>query len=118
MKDSLWSIDLFRCESILLKSHWVMVLMDQYSRRIIGFAVHPGTLDGISICMLFNKIISGKHLPKYMSSDNDPILQFHQWKANLRVLGIEEIKPLHYIPMSHPFVEHLIRTCRHRSEER
>jgi hypothetical protein len=26
-KDSLWSIDLFRCESILLKSHWVMVVM-------------------------------------------------------------------------------------------
>jgi putative transposase len=24
-KDSLWSIDLFRCESILLKSHWVLV---------------------------------------------------------------------------------------------
>jgi len=107
MKDSLWSIDLFRCESILLKSHWVMVLMDQYTRRIIGFAVHPGTLDGISICMLFNKTISGKHLPKYMSSDND------LWKANLRVLDIEEIKSLPYIPMSHPFVERLIRTCRH-----
>ena len=26
-KDSLWSADLFRCESILLKSHWVMVVM-------------------------------------------------------------------------------------------
>jgi hypothetical protein len=39
-KDSLWSVDLFRCESILLKSHWVMVVMDQYTRRIIGFAVH------------------------------------------------------------------------------
>jgi putative transposase len=36
MKDSLWSIDLFRCESILLKSHWVMILMDQYTRRIIN----------------------------------------------------------------------------------
>ena len=36
-KDSLWSADLFRCESILLKSHWVMVVMDQYTRRIIGF---------------------------------------------------------------------------------
>ena len=24
-KDSLWSIDLFRCESILLKSHWALV---------------------------------------------------------------------------------------------
>jgi putative transposase len=35
-KDSLWSIDLFRCESVLLKSHWVMLVMDQFSRRIIG----------------------------------------------------------------------------------
>jgi len=25
--DSLWSIDLFRCESILLKSHWVMIVI-------------------------------------------------------------------------------------------
>ena len=41
-KDSLWSVDLLRCESILLKSHWMMVVMDQYSRRIIGFAVHAG----------------------------------------------------------------------------
>ncbi|WP_207387264.1 helix-turn-helix domain-containing protein [Fluoribacter gormanii] len=31
-KDSLWSLDLFRCESILLKSHWVMIIMDQYTR--------------------------------------------------------------------------------------
>ncbi len=34
-KDSLWSVDLFRCESILLKTHWVLVVMDQFSRRII-----------------------------------------------------------------------------------
>jgi putative transposase len=27
-KDSLWSADLFRCESLALKSHWVMVVMD------------------------------------------------------------------------------------------
>jgi putative transposase len=27
-KDSLWNVDLFRCESIVLKSHWVMVVMD------------------------------------------------------------------------------------------
>ena len=36
-KDSLWSVDLFRCESILLQTHWVMIMMDQYSRRIIAF---------------------------------------------------------------------------------
>jgi putative transposase len=46
-KDSLWSVDLFRCESILLKSHWVMVVMDQYTRRIIGFGVRAGNVDGV-----------------------------------------------------------------------
>ena len=29
MKDSLWSIDLFRCESAMLRTHWVLVVMDQ-----------------------------------------------------------------------------------------
>jgi putative transposase len=27
VKDSLWSVDLFRCESILLRSHWIMVVI-------------------------------------------------------------------------------------------
>jgi hypothetical protein len=59
-KDSLWSADLLRCESILLKSHWVMVIMDQYSRRIIGFAVHAGNVDGQALCRMFNKATSGQ----------------------------------------------------------
>ncbi len=28
-KDSLWSINFFRCESVSLKSHWVIIVMDQ-----------------------------------------------------------------------------------------
>jgi hypothetical protein len=39
MKDSLWSCDLFRCQSATLTTHWVLVLMDQYTRRIVGFGV-------------------------------------------------------------------------------
>ena len=35
MKDSLWSVDLFRCESVTLRTHWVLVVMDQFTRRII-----------------------------------------------------------------------------------
>ena len=49
-KDSLWSVDLFRCESITLKTHWVLVVMDQFTRRIIGFAVHAGYVDGVVLC--------------------------------------------------------------------
>jgi len=58
-KDSLWSMDLFRCESILLKTHWVLVVMDQWSRRIIGFGVHAGDVDGIALCRMFNAAIAG-----------------------------------------------------------
>ena len=111
-KDSLWSIDLFRCESIVLKSHWVMVVMDQYTRRIIGFAVHAGNVDGPTLCRMFNQATSGQDWPKYLSSDNDPLFQYHRWKANLRVLDIEEIKSVPYAPMSHPFVERLIGSIR------
>ena len=35
MKDSLWSIYLFCCESVSLKTHWVLVVMDVWSRKII-----------------------------------------------------------------------------------
>ena len=59
-KDSLWSVDLFRCESIVLQSHWVLVVMDQFTRRIIGFAVHAGDVDGVTLCRLFNTAISSK----------------------------------------------------------
>lgn len=59
-KDSLWSVDLFRCESILLKSYWVMLVIDIYNRRIIGSSVHTGNPDGIAVCCMFNKIIVGK----------------------------------------------------------
>ena len=112
MKDSLWSVDLFRCESINLRSHWVMVIMDQFSRRIIGFAVHAGNCDGVAYCRMFNEIISGKTLPKYLSSDNDPLYLFHRWKANLRILEIEEIKSAAGCPTSHPYVERIVGSVR------
>ena len=112
MKDSLWSIDLFRCESILLKSHWVLVIMDQFTRRIIGFGVHAGDVDGVVLCRLFNNAISTQDIPRYISSDNDPLFRYHRWQANLRILDVEEIKALPYTPLSHPFVERLIGTIR------
>lgn len=112
VKDSLWSVDLFRCESVSLKSHWVMVIMDQFTRRIIGFSVHVGDCDGIAYCRMFNSIVSGYSHPKYLSSDNDPLFRFHRWKANLRIIDIEEIKTIPYVPLSHPFVERLIGTVR------
>ena len=62
-QDSLWSLDSFQAESIILQTHWIMEVMDQYSRRIIGFAVQPIAVDGQSLCRMFNQIIAGTDLP-------------------------------------------------------
>ena len=102
MKDSLWSMDLFRCESASLRTHWVLVVMDQYSRRIIGFGVHAGTVDGVALCRMFNRAIRWQlEMPKY-----------------LRVLEVTEIKKVPYVPLSHPLVERLIGTLRRECLDR
>jgi hypothetical protein len=86
-KDSLWSLDFFRCESLILKSHWVMVVIDQYTRRIVGIAVNSGPLNGPTICRMFGRITSrAGTTPKAISSDHDPLFEFNRWKANLHKL--------------------------------
>jgi transposase InsO family protein len=111
-KDSLWSMDLFRTESILLKTHWVLVIMDQFTRRIIGFGVQAVAVDGMALCRMFNHAISGQGLPVRLSLDHDPLFVFQRWQANLRVLGVETVQTVPHVPWSHPFVERLVGTIR------
>lgn len=112
-KDSLWSLDFFRCESMTLQSHWVIVAMDQFTRQIVGFAVHRSHLNGPDICRMFNGILKqAGTTPRFLSTDNDPLFKFHRWQANLNILDISELKSTPYNPNSHPFIERLIGTCR------
>src|SRR5208283_5736142 len=111
-RDSLWSVDLFRCESILPQSYWVMVVMDIFTRRIIGFGVAAANLDGPGVCRMFNRAIARRNMPKHLSSDHDPLFRFQRWLANLRILEIDEIKSVPGTPRSHAFIERLIGTIR------
>jgi len=77
-KDSVWSVDLFRVESILLRSHWVMLVMDVFTRRIIGFGIAPTSIDGMSVCRMFNCATAGQPKPKYLSTDHDPLFRFRR----------------------------------------
>ena len=87
--------------------------MDQFTRRIIGFGVHAGIVDGPALCRMFNRAIRWQsRTPMHLSSDHDPLFQFGQWQTNLRILEIDEIKTVPYVPLSHPFVERLIGTIR------
>jgi len=94
------------------------VVTDQFTRRIVGFGVHRGVVDGLALCRMFNRAIRGQTIPKYVSSDHDPLYRFHQWQANLRVLEVKEIKTVPYVPFSHPFVERLIGTIRREHLDR
>src|ERR1700681_1591002 len=82
-KDSLWSVDLFRCESAILRAHWVLVVMDQFTRRIVGFGVYRGVVDGVGLCRMFNRATRGQTPRTYLSSDQYRLSQFHQWQANV-----------------------------------
>ena len=99
-------------ESIILMTHWVLVVMDQFTRRIIDFGVHCGGMVGVAHCRMFNRAISRMGTPQYLSTDHDPLFEFHRWKGNLRILDVDEIKTVPYVPLSHPFVERMIGTVR------
>jgi hypothetical protein len=38
---------------------------------------------------------------------------FHHWQANLSILGIDETKTVHNVPLSNPFIERSVGTLRH-----
>ncbi|MFK7997754.1 MAG: integrase core domain-containing protein [Granulosicoccus sp.] len=68
--------------------------------------------EWLTVCRMFNKIISTNGIPQRLSSDNDPLFRYHQWQVNLRILDVEEIKSIPYTSTSHPFIERLIGTIR------
>jgi hypothetical protein len=67
---------------------------------------------------MFNRATRGHTPPKYLSADHDPLYGDHQWQANLRILDVEGIKTVPYVPRSHPFVERLIGTIRRECLDR
>jgi len=94
-------------DSLLMKQQLLVI-----NRRIVGFGVHAGDVDSIALCHMFNTAVSTQGAPHYLSSDNDPLFRYHRWQANLRILEVQEIKTVPYVPLSHPFIERLIGTFR------
>ena len=87
-----------------------MLVMDVFTRGIVGFGVESVCIDGISVCRMFNHASMGQRPPSHASTDHDLLFRLHRWLANLRVLEMEEIKSVPYAPVSHPYVERLIGT--------
>ena len=90
----------------------MLVVMDQFTRRLVGIGVHGGAVTAADICRMFNAAIHEQGTPRHLSTDHDPLFEAHRWTANLRILEIDEIKRVPHVPLSHPFVERLIGTIR------
>ena len=112
LKDSLWSVDFFRSETILLKSYWIMVVMDVFTRRIIGFGVGVANLDGTVICRMFNRAIAKQTPPRQFLQITIHCFAFIGGSRIFVVLEVDEIKAIPFTPRSHAFVERLIGTVR------
>jgi putative transposase len=96
----------------------VLVVMEQCTRRIVGFGVRRGVVDGVGLCRMFNRATRCHTRPTDRSSGHDPLYRFHQWQANLRRLDVTAIKTVPDVPLSHPFVERLIGTIRRECLDR
>jgi len=72
----------------------------------------------VALCRMFNQAIRKQSVPRYLSSDHDPLFRFHPWQANLRALEVEDIKTVPYAPLAHPFVERLLGTIRRECLDR
>jgi putative transposase len=70
----------------------VLVVMDQFTRRLVGFGVDCGTVKGADVCGMFNAVVYRQGMPRHLSTAHDPVFEAHRWTANLRILEIDEIK--------------------------
>jgi putative transposase len=90
----------------------VLVVMGQFTRRLVGIGVHRGGVTGADLCRMFTAAIHGQGVPRHLSTDHGPLFEAHRWTENLRILEINEIKTVPHVSLSQPFVECLIGTMR------
>ena len=75
-------------------------------------SIQAGDVDGRALCRMFNRFVSGTEPSRHLSSDHDPLFEYHRWRANRRILETAPIKSVPDVPFSQSFVERLIGTSR------
>jgi hypothetical protein len=71
-KHTLGRVDLFRCESILLHTRGILVVIDVCTGRLVGFGVEREPIERVSGCHTFSRAIAGQPGTKRISTDHDP----------------------------------------------
>jgi hypothetical protein len=45
----------------------VLMVMDQFTRRLVGFGVHSGAPTSADVCRMFNVAVRGQRVPQQLS---------------------------------------------------
>ena len=43
--------------------YWVLLVIDVFTRRIIGLGVEREYIEGLSVCRMFNRAVAGQPVP-------------------------------------------------------
>jgi hypothetical protein len=74
-----------------------MLVMDVFTRRIIGFGVERADIDGVSICRMFNCATYAESKPTRLSTNHDPLFPTTRKSRSvivlLKELAIQLAKP-------------------------
>ena len=99
--DSLRSVVLHRCKSLMLEGSCILVVMAQFARRLINLGASVGSVDQI----IFDRVIVTVAHLRHGSSDHRLGFEFGPWHAKLPTLEIEELSSLPYLPRSPPLAD-------------
>jgi len=68
-------VDLFRGESLLRKTHWILLVMDASTRRMIGFGVQALAVDGAALCRMFDQATKHRRQQKRLGRCNPSLVE-------------------------------------------
>src|SRR5262252_2105910 len=50
--------------------------------------INSGIVDGTALCRMLTERFEDRPFRTHSSSDHDRLYRFHQWQANLRIVGV------------------------------
>ena len=114
-RDSLCSIALFRCESILPKIHSILLTVNQCTQWLTGCGISGCHFNKSAACSLFDTAIPVVDASRTLSSIHDQPFSHHRCRKTL--LGVGHTRTVTILPRSPPVAERRIRTRRRKHHD-
>lgn len=119
--NQLWCWDITYCASRVRGLYFYLyVVMDVYSRKIVGWEVHEGESGEHAAVLIRRSVlaagIAGGNAPLILHADNGSPMKSGTLLATLQWLGVTPSHSRARVSNDNAYVESLFRTCKYRPE--